>query len=463
MNRADQAPEPTIEELLASIRLIISDADKQDSFPRELHSIGAQAGAGAAAAASSGRAADEVFDLTDELVFPEEQIRGQTGASHAGMHGQSGPEAHPGYPYHPDPRGGISPNANQVVHPEARQGGAAAIAQAVWSRRELPEDAQQAPAAPRLRQEPPTPGPQARNWAGDIQMPVSGEGPVPLFPAPPGHARGEAPAEEVSAEVMAGEQSAEAQGEGEGEVAVAVLAQRLARSAMGVLEAKELETAKQVDFEHLDAQSKANVAEKFADAIEVAAHPVEEDTELLEVVEAHAAMEQAQKQQQAARNRNTSTRKEEAKRGKSAPAAKAEAQAKAEAKPQAAAKPEPLQQAFTEMAEAPEPPQQSHAKPAKAPDPAAAAKTGSQASVATGKPGGALGPAAASGQVAQAQFMGPAQASGAAPTGGPLETAVREMLRPLLVQWLNENMPRILESAIREEIAVRSLLPKSDG
>jgi hypothetical protein len=44
-----------------------------------------------------------------------------------------------------------------------------------------------------------------------------------------------------------------------------------------------------------------------------------------------------------------------------------------------------------------------------------------------------------------------------------LEDAVREMLRPLLVQWLNENMPRILESAIREEIAARGLLPGSDS
>ncbi len=35
MNRADQAPEPSIEELLASIRLIISDADKQAPFQKE--------------------------------------------------------------------------------------------------------------------------------------------------------------------------------------------------------------------------------------------------------------------------------------------------------------------------------------------------------------------------------------------------------------------------------------------
>jgi cell pole-organizing protein PopZ len=36
------------------------------------------------------------------------------------------------------------------------------------------------------------------------------------------------------------------------------------------------------------------------------------------------------------------------------------------------------------------------------------------------------------------------------------------MLRPLLVQWLNEHMPRVLESAIREEIATRGILPKTE-
>ncbi len=59
--------------------------------------------------------------------------------------------------------------------------------------------------------------------------------------------------------------------------------------------------------------------------------------------------------------------------------------------------------------------------------------------------------------------MGPVQPPVHVPHGGPLETAVRELLRPLLVQWLNENMPRILENAIREEIATRGLFPKSDS
>jgi cell pole-organizing protein PopZ len=49
--------------------------------------------------------------------------------------------------------------------------------------------------------------------------------------------------------------------------------------------------------------------------------------------------------------------------------------------------------------------------------------------------------------------------------GGPktLEETVREMLRPLLAQWLNENMPRIVNDAIREEIAAMGMkLPRRD-
>jgi cell pole-organizing protein PopZ len=36
------------------------------------------------------------------------------------------------------------------------------------------------------------------------------------------------------------------------------------------------------------------------------------------------------------------------------------------------------------------------------------------------------------------------------------------MLQPLLAQWLNEHMPRILDKAIRDEIATRGLLPKTE-
>jgi hypothetical protein len=41
-----------------------------------------------------------------------------------------------------------------------------------------------------------------------------------------------------------------------------------------------------------------------------------------------------------------------------------------------------------------------------------------------------------------------------------LEETVREMLKPLLVQWLNENMPRIINDALRQEMASSGLLPR---
>ncbi len=33
-----------------------------------------------------------------------------------------------------------------------------------------------------------------------------------------------------------------------------------------------------------------------------------------------------------------------------------------------------------------------------------------------------------------------------------LEDSVKEMLRPMLRQWLDENMPRVLTAALREEL-----------
>ena len=96
MNRADQAPEPSIEELLASIRLIISDADKQAPFQREPRAPGTPAGAGQAAGAPNEVDAGEVFDLTDELVFPEETGRPSTRASARRDAGQSGFDGYSG-------------------------------------------------------------------------------------------------------------------------------------------------------------------------------------------------------------------------------------------------------------------------------------------------------------------------------------------------------------------------------
>lgn len=37
--------------------------------------------------------------------------------------------------------------------------------------------------------------------------------------------------------------------------------------------------------------------------------------------------------------------------------------------------------------------------------------------------------------------------------GGPLEAVVRDMLRPILKQWLDDNLPQIVEELVTREIA----------
>ncbi|MGB0087390.1 MAG: DUF2497 domain-containing protein [Rhodomicrobiaceae bacterium] len=44
-----------------------------------------------------------------------------------------------------------------------------------------------------------------------------------------------------------------------------------------------------------------------------------------------------------------------------------------------------------------------------------------------------------------------------------LEDAIKELIKPLIVQWLNENLPRIVEKAVREEIAEQALLSPQRG
>jgi cell pole-organizing protein PopZ len=52
----------------------------------------------------------------------------------------------------------------------------------------------------------------------------------------------------------------------------------------------------------------------------------------------------------------------------------------------------------------------------------------------------------------------------AAPATGParsLEDSVKDMLRPMLAEWLNRNMPTIVEKAVREELATQRSQPDS--
>jgi cell pole-organizing protein PopZ len=63
---------------------------------------------------------------------------------------------------------------------------------------------------------------------------------------------------------------------------------------------------------------------------------------------------------------------------------------------------------------------------------------------------------AASASVVRGPEIDRLQPSAAMPRS--LEETVRDMLRPMLAQWLNENMPRIINDAIREEMAAAGLL-----
>ncbi len=429
MNRADQAPEPSIEELLASIRLIITDTDRKGLPQREaifpgLPSADAQP-AGAAAAA------DDVFDLTDELVFPETPAAPPSPYSGVERRALAPREEFPEPAAQSASRraaagsAGVLPSAGKTrpdnaaaAQPDTPKRASQPAARPIWSGRELrPSAAPSQLAAAKPREESTPAKPQARSWAGDIQMPVPDQGPVSLFSAQ----AGKEPQGEEGQNAGAGQNS------GAETAAVAALAQRLARSAIGVLEASELENANQVDFEHLDALSRAEVTEKFADVMERESVALGAPVQSNPLGGVPAQVRKAGQPEPSAGKHRVSETPVPASETPTIP--EATRLPKQEKKAEAA---EPERQAEPQRRAAPQSPAQVEARPAVQP-------------------------------LAQAQFVGPAQAPFSAQAGRTLEDAVREMLRPLLVQWLNENMPRILENAIREEIAVRGLLPKSDS
>lgn len=459
MNRADQAREPSIEELLASIRHIITDADKPEPQRQETNYPLAPAET-PDSSRQAGVAAEDVFDLTDEFIFPADLESG--GPEHPALEGRGvqqpgprqvqarGPGATPVIPENMPPQA-VQPGGQKHTgkSPAAWNEGpvntAAQVARPIWSRRELPAGPGPQPVRQHRSDAVPARPPQARNWAGDIQMPVPDQGPVSLFSAEAPRSRaGDPPVDAKAAEkpVPDGASAAPREG-GEEAVAVAVLAQRLARSAMGVLEASELENARNVDFENLDAKAKAEVTEKFAEAIERETVPRKSPAE------ANAPADEQEAEPQLPPVKGT--------------ALEAPATASEPPPPHPKAGTEPHAEApETQTAESPSEPEltlePARLAPPPAESPAHAMKAApARPAVAQSAPAPAVQP------LAQAQFVGPAHTPISPQAGSSLESAVREMLRPLLVQWLNENMPRILENAIREEIAMRGLLPKSDS
>lgn len=492
MNRADQAPEPSMEELLASIRLIISDANEKTPPPREAPPPRALTHEPAPQRESSAPpAGDDVFDLTDEFVFPEQQgghaaappaLRTEpkpalSARQEGGMMGGRGAHGAPvsAPPAVLRPVGERRAESFPAPRPDTQRHAAPPPSRPVWSRREMPAGpASYQPPAPRRRPDgAPPQKPQSRNWAEDIQMPVPEQGPVSLLPtggakppAAPLKQAGESAGDKHQGQDA--DNAAPSRDAKQEAAAVAALAQRLARSAMGAMEASELKSAQKVDFEHLDAGSKADVTEKFADVMEreSAALGTSALPTLLDEVFRQDFIREPEPQDEEEPQYEDALFEPAVEASVSpAPAAAAPQQEQEaahaperEAVAGPAAPPQPLEVQTVDAA-----------VEAAAPEPAAApvehvAQTQVQP-VAQAQPVAQVQPVAQTQMqpLAQVQFAGMVQPSIPAQAGRTLEDAVREMLRPLLVQWLNENMPRILENAIREEIALRGLLPKSDS
>lgn len=421
-----------MEELLASIRSIISDADKKSPLSREAGLIRPAL----APAAHDALAGDEVLDLTEELVFPEDNaaVLAPEAAKPAMAHAAALPKTGNGRGDPQAPANRDLPASQAPAHPRAgdaqprQEQTKGPLQRPVWSRREISfPGAPFEPAAQRPRQEAAQSKPAVRNWPGDIQMAVPEQGPVSLVPpAEPERARaGLAP------ELANDEAGAAAGGLDAGEeAAVAVLAKKLARSAVGSMEAGELETAHQVDFDRIGDDSRAEVTVKFADAIERESTALNQPLPSLLNEVFRQDFRREPEPPEPAREDERSEALEEA--GGAAEALGPAAGAR-EAESQAITEPPMWPASFEALT---------------------ASQVQSQPTVPQPQPVPVQ-------TVVPSQALVPSQVP-VPPPMRTLEDAVREMLRPLLVQWLNENMPRILESAIREEIAARGLIPGPD-
>jgi hypothetical protein len=294
-----------------------------------------------------------------------------------------------------------------------------------------------------------------------VQIPVPGGGPVSLIPGAGGKPAA-APSHQADESAIHKGQDAGGAARQDGKqeaAAVAALAGRLARSAVGVMEASELASAQQVDFEHLDAERRADVSEKLADAIERenTARGAPALPSLLDEVFQHNFVREPELPEENEADYEEALF-EPVQEASEAPAALAPQERELERQ-------EPPHAEEPEAIAAPEPPQPPEEKSVQLTVEAAAPKPPAAPPPAAPQTQTQIQPIAQA-QVpplAQVQFAGMVQPSVSAKASSGLEDAVREMLRPLLVQWLNENMPRILENAIREEIALRGLLPKSDS
>jgi cell pole-organizing protein PopZ len=412
-----------MEELLASIRMIISDES--------------QPGAAQVESPASRRMtppkppqSDDVLELTDELMFPEDgspekepaasenvMSRPSLSVSPVDRSGYSGPSFFPEAQRRPMRDDGRRlQDTQKSPRPEQSSAGP----RPVWSRRELPN----APHPARPDGERATPRPNQRFPAEDIQMPVPKQGPVSLVEAALSGARALQDAR-PDGETFEDAQSHLEQNE---EAAVAALAENLARTAVGSLETGELESAGNLNFQRLDDEQKAHVTETFATVIEAkrqaqAGSPL---PSLLDEVLRQDFIRDAQPEPETPDDTDDQSY----------------VQDEADEAQDSAVEPEAMEPADLPTEDISGEAQHLEATSETVPRAPAVANNA---------------------PAVQAQFIGPVAAASDSQTARTLEDAVREMLRPLLVQWLNEHMPRILENAIREEIAARGIFPKQNG
>ncbi len=467
MNRTEQASEPTMEEILASIRLIISDDAKKAPPARDDQSQRAPAPMPDAAAAPLNRLpAEDVLDLTDELVFPEERPApaaassaaprsSQAAAAEPDSQGEGTDEDDPGTAMPPHPSQPAETQYSSAPHrasPDARGDFAQPPAPAqspsrtVWSRRELPgSPAPVAAAAPRFSPEPaPSRQQLQKSWGQDVHMAIPDRGPVSLIP---GQVQAHAP-EPEEAKLSFGDVEEENAGAFPGglgdkeESGVAALTEDLIRSAVSAMDTEELATAAGFDFGEIDSDRKAEVTEKFASVLQ-REHISRDKGPPPSLLDEMLRQDLPSKPGKLAEPDRRSAVEEEPDSAHDERVAAFKSRFDAwsgvtETAPQL----EDSKQAAPQ--EAPAVPQAVEAP--------AERKTAAPAQV---RPV-AVQPVATA--VAVQPVVSVAAVQPAAPSGGrTLEDAVRDMLRPLLAQWLNENMPRILESAIREEMAARGL------
>lgn len=422
-------------------------------------------GSNAASSAAAPSAEDEVFDLTDELIFGElsadsrvdERPAQQAAADKAPaqdtqrpiaapLHGEGSSKAGPAH--EPTPRTVTGwPRNTPLQTPVERAPAASERSSGVfdpavspprlrssepqkpaeplrplWSRREAPASASPGASNPKAspfsRAAPPQRAPAvpshdmgATRWTGDFQAQVPSDGPRAPFGDTP-EADDEPKREPWPATQQPHEPPAQAQ------FAAAV---HLAQSAVHALRDDELAEAQQVDFSALDRDRKEAVTRSFARAVE----PLQSDTlsgsaagdsdwEQDETPPDMMELEIASQPEGMPASASTST-------DAGAPTVGSGLMV-----PTSRPAPEPV---------APQPP-----------------------APAVAHPMAAKGNPVATRAISEATFADPAAPAPNAPTRAPtLEDSVREMLRPMLVEWLNEHMPRILEDAIRQEIRLRDL------